>query len=223
MRVFRQAAPETLLRAVGSAGWVRSKPEQQSELFESEPFLPHGFLYAAEAITPSEEQCLLAAMPQLPFRDFQFHGYEGKRRVVSFGWRYDFDVEKAVPAPLIPSLLLDTYRAVQDSSGFVLKNLQQVLVTEYAPGAPIGWHKDKPHFGQVMGLSLASECCLRLRRLNGGTWERASIQLQPRSAYFLDGPARWEWEHSIPPVEALRYSITFRNLAGRRNHVGNIL
>ena len=93
----------------------------------------------------------------------------------------------------------------------VAEKFQQVLVTEYPPGAAIGWHKDRPMFGEVIGVSLLASCTFRLRRKQGGAWERASIQAAPRSAYLLSGPARSEWEHSIPPLDALRYSITFRN------------
>jgi alkylated DNA repair dioxygenase AlkB len=149
----------------------------------------------------------------LPFKEFQFHGFEGKRRVVSFGWRYDFSEHKALPADPIPPFLRDIREKIQASTGFVLRNLEQVLVTEYAPGAPIGWHRDRPFFGDVMGLSLVSPCTFRLRKALGkGKWQRTTLRLEPRSAYFLSGPARWEWEHSIPPVEALRFSLTFRNL-----------
>ena len=101
---------------------------------------------------------------------------------------------------------------VQTATGFPLPELAQVLATEYGPGAPIGWHKDRPVFGNVMGLSLASPCTFRLRKSDGdGKWRRVSLRLEPRSAYSLSGAARWTWEHSIPPVDALRYSITFRN------------
>jgi alkylated DNA repair dioxygenase AlkB len=93
--------------------------------------------------------------------------------------------------------------------------LQHVLVTEYSPGAAIGWHRDKAVFGDVIGISLLSPCVFRLRRKVGTTWERVSLTAEPRSAYLLRGPSRTEWEHSIPAVEALRYSITFRNLAQR--------
>ena len=44
--------------------------------------------------------------------------------------------------------------------------------------------------------------------------ERANVVAEPGSAYLLSGPARREWEHSIPALEALRYSVTFRNLRG---------
>lgn len=190
----------------------------QSSLFPRpvDPALPPGFLYCPEVICPEDERCLLNQLADLPFKEFQFHGFEGKRRVVSFGWRYDFSEHKALPAEPIPDFLLEMHRQVQAASGFALEDLAQALVTEYAPGAPIGWHKDRPFFGDVMGLSLASACNFRLRKpLDKGKWRRVSLRLEPRSAYVLQGAARWQWEHSIPPVESLRYSVTFRNLLSR--------
>jgi alkylated DNA repair dioxygenase AlkB len=135
----------------------------------------------------AEDECsLIDQIAELPFQEFQFHGFEGKRRVVSFGWRYDFSQHKALQADPVPPFLLDVYRKVQAASGFVLPRLQQVLVTEYGPGAPIGWHKDRPVFNDVMGLSLASSCTFRLRKLIAkGQWERAAINLERRSAYFF--------------------------------------
>jgi alkylated DNA repair dioxygenase AlkB len=180
------------------------------------PALPRGLLYCPDVITPEDERCLLDRIADLPFKGFQFHGFEGKRRVVSFGWSYDFSEHKALPAHPIPDFLLEIHRKVQAASGFALPDLAQVLITEYAPGAPIGWHKDRPFFNEVMGLSLASACIFRLRKpLGEGKWQRVSLRLEPRSAYLLQGVARREWEHSIPPVESLRYSVTFRNLRSR--------
>jgi alkylated DNA repair dioxygenase AlkB len=179
----------------------------------SSPAYPPGFGYCAEAVMPEEECSLVDQIAELPFQEFEFQGFKGKRRVVSFGWRYDFSQHKALPTDPVPPFLLDVHRKVQAASGFVLPRLQQVLVTEYGPGAPIGWHKDRPVFNEVMGLSLGSSCTFRFRRFVAkGNWERAAVHLERRSAYFLHGPARWQWEHSIPPVETLRYSITFRNL-----------
>jgi alkylated DNA repair dioxygenase AlkB len=178
-----------------------------------DPALPPGLLYCVDVITPEDERCLLDRIANLPFKEFQFHGFEGKRRVVSFGWCYDFGDHKALPADPIPDFLLEIHRKVQAASGFALPNLAQVLVTEYAPGAPIGWHKDRLFFDHIMGLSLASACNFRLRKsVDKGKWRRVSLRLEPRSAYLLQGAARREWEHSIPPVESLRYSVTFRNL-----------
>jgi alkylated DNA repair dioxygenase AlkB len=186
---------------------------KQPTLFDLGPShaLPEGFAYHQDVISPDEESRLLTQIALLPFKAFQFHGFEGKRRVVSFGLSYDFNSEKALPADPIPPFLSAVCRQVQAASGFLLADPQQVLVTEYAPGASIGWHKDRPVFGTVMGLSLGSACTLRLRKAVGdGTWERVSLRLEPRSAYFLAGSARWKWEHSIPPVDTLRYSVTFR-------------
>ena len=196
----------------------------QPSLFPTsvDPALPPGLLYCPDVLTRDDEGRLLARIADLPFKEFQFHGFEGKRRVVSFGWRYDFSEHKALPAEPIPDFLLELHRKVQAASGFALPDLAQVLVTEYAPGAPIGWHKDRPFFDDVMGLSLASACNFRLRTLlDDGKWQRVSLRLEPRSAYLLQGAARREWEHSIPPVESLRYSVTFRNLRSRAGTDGS--
>ena len=145
----------------------------QIALFTPSPedSLPEGFAYRPDVISAGEESRLLAEITLLPFKEFQFHGFEGKRRVVSFGWRYDFSQHKAMPAEPIPEFLRDLCHRVQRASGFALPRLEQVLVTEYAPGAPIGWHKDRPAFGNVMGLSLCSACTFRLRKSDGkGRW-----------------------------------------------------
>jgi alkylated DNA repair dioxygenase AlkB len=148
----------------------------------------------------------------LPLRAFEFRGFLGKRRVVSFGWQYDFNTMRIRRTEDIPPFLLplrDRAAALARTSG---AQLQHVLVTEYAPGAAIGWHKDKAVFAEVVGISLLAPCTFRFRRKTGGAWERASFIAEPRSAYLLQGPSRTEWEHSIPAVESLHYSITFRNL-----------
>ena len=112
----------------------------------------------------------------------------------------------------MPALLLPLRDRAAAFAGLAPAALQHVLVTEYGPGAAIGWHKDKSVFGEVIGISLVSACTFRLRRKAGATWERASLVAEPRSAYLLRGASRSEWEHSIPAVDSLRYSITFRNL-----------
>ena len=91
-----------------------------------------------------------------------------------------------------------------------------MLVTEYAPGAGIGWHKDRPEFGDVIGISLLASCVFRLRRKVSAKWQRASLIAKPRSFYLMCGAARHEWQHSIPPVDSLRYSITFRTFKGSK-------
>lgn len=181
-------------------------------LFDLAPVLPDGMRYAPALLSANEEQALLAAMAPLPFRAFEFRGYEGRRRVVSFGWRYDFrnrSVEAAEPLPPFLERLRERAAAFASLEAAAMPH---ALVTEYSPGSAIGWHRDRPEFGDVVGVSLGAPCRFRLRRRAGRGWERTSIDLPPRSAYLLRGPARSEWEHSIPPVEALRYSVTFRSL-----------
>jgi alkylated DNA repair dioxygenase AlkB len=181
------------------------------DLFESPPGVPEGFRYQREVIAREMETSLLAKFGELPFREFEFHGYTGKRRVVSYGWQYDFAEAKLRKTEDIPDFLFPVRDIAARFAGVDPTLLHHVLVTEYSPGAPIGWHRDKAVFGDVIGISLLSSCTFRLRRKVGGKWERASIIAEPRSAYLMRGPSRTEWEHSIPPVDSLRYSITLRN------------
>jgi alkylated DNA repair dioxygenase AlkB len=179
------------------------------------PRLPEGFRYEPELIGTGEEDALLAHVRELPFREFEFHGYTGKRRVVSFGWQYDFSARHLRKADDIPEYLLTLRKAAAAFARMEAEEFQHAMVTEYSPGAGIGWHRDKAVFGQVVGISLHAPCVLRLRRAAGERkWERVNVVAAPRSAYFLSGEARSVWEHSIPQVDALRYSITFRNLRG---------
>jgi alkylated DNA repair dioxygenase AlkB len=187
-------------------------PARQPDLFAPAPTLPPGFRYWNEVIPQEEERAIVEALASLDFTAFAFHGYVGRRRVVSFGWSYDFESEALRDAPPIPPSLLAMREHVATLAGLAPQTLSQALVTEYPPGATIGWHRDKPVFGEVLGISLGAPCLFRLRRRAGAAWQRASLRLEPRSAYLLQGPARTEWEHSIPPTEGLRHSVTFRTL-----------
>ncbi len=202
-----------------------SKRDRQPSLFDAadrdddvndpREGLPDGFKYQVELISPDEEGDLVRQVETLPFKDFEFHGFLGKRRVVSFGWRYDFNDRELRRADDIPPFLLSLRDRAANFAGLDASGLRHVLLTEYGPGAAIGWHRDKAVFAEVVGVSLLAPCRFRFRRKRGTKWDRAGIALEPRSAYLLAGPARTEWEHSIPAVERLRYSITFRNvLAG---------
>jgi len=184
---------------------------EQANLFEMPPLLPQGFRYQPEVVSREDEQQLLSLISALPFKDFEFHGFTGKRRVVSFGWHYDFNDRQLRKADEIPPFLLPMRQRAADFAGLPAEDFQHVLVTEYGPGGAIGWHKDKAVFGEIVGVSLASPCRFRFRRNEDGRWERAAIVAEPRSAYLLAGPSRTQWEHSISAMEQLRYSITFRN------------
>jgi alkylated DNA repair dioxygenase AlkB len=187
----------------------------QPSLFETPaslaPGTPEGFVYRPEFLSRDEEAELAAWLATLPFAAFQFRGFEGRRRVVSYGWQYDFNRSHLLKADDIPAELLPVRARAAALTGHAPDELQQVLLNEYQPGAPIGWHRDRPIFAEVVGISLLAPCIFRLRRRTATGFERASVTLEPRSAYLLSGPARSVWEHSIPPVQAHRYSITFRN------------
>jgi alkylated DNA repair dioxygenase AlkB len=187
----------------------------QLQLFESKESLPEGFQYQPEFLTKDEEKDLLAYVPDLSFKEFEFHGFLGKRRVVSFGWKYDYSAGRLRESEPIPQFIAPIREKAAAFAAIDPQTIAHVLVTEYSPGTAIGWHKDRPHFDDVIGISLASECVFRLRRKAGSSWQRRSIILAPRSVYVMRGPVRNAWEHSIPAVASLRYSITFRNLRVR--------
>jgi len=196
-----------------------SKPETvQPDLFmspaeiESQPegTLPEGFVYGAEIVPHALARDLIGRFGALPFKNFEFHGFQGNRRIVAFGWKYDYTgrgrLQESAPAP---DFLDPLKQLAADFAGLKPDDFQQALITEYAPGAGIGWHRDKPMFEDVVAFSFENPCRLRFRRKNDG-WDRASLTVAPRSAYLLRGPAREQWEHSIPTVDALRYSVTLR-------------
>ena len=187
----------------------------QTELFALAPSVPLGFAYGEELISAAEERALVAPIAALPFKPFAFHGYFGNRRVVSFGWRYDYGARALEQAPPIPSFLLPLRALAARFAGLAPDRLEHVLVTEYAAGAGIGWHRDKAEFADVIAVSLLAPCTLRFRRKSGSGWARAPQRVAPRSAYLLRGAARSEWEHSIPPLDQLRYSVTFRSLVDK--------
>ncbi len=182
------------------------------DLFPDKTRLPEGFLYRPDVLSPPEEEDLIERIRELPLKELDFHGYTARRRTISFGWHYDFARSRVEPAEDIPPWLLPLREAAADFAGLAPEELPHVLILEYSAGAPIGWHRDKAVFGDVIGVSLLSPSRFRFRRKAGSRWERAALVLAPRSAYLLRGPSRTEWEHSIPPVDELRYSVTFRSL-----------
>ncbi len=189
---------------------------KQFDFFEpidkATPDLPAGLTYQPELITVAQELSIVSHIRELPFREFQFHNFLAKRRTVSFGWHYDYSGRQLQKAEAIPEFLLPLRARAARFANLEPEAFQHVLVTEYAPGTGIGWHRDKGVFGQVVGVSLLTKCVLRFRRKENEKWQRANVPVEPRSAYHLSGPARTVWEHSILRVDELRYAITFRNL-----------
>ncbi|HEV2280625.1 MAG TPA: alpha-ketoglutarate-dependent dioxygenase AlkB [Acidobacteriaceae bacterium] len=176
---------------------------------------PRGFRYQEEIVTEEEEAALAASVAQLDLKPFEFHGYLGNRRVVSFGLDYDFARRSVEPAAEMPPFLTELLARAAAFAGCHKAAFRQVGVNEYRAGAGVGWHRDKPQFGIVVGVSILAPATMRFRNADGARWIRVSHTLQPRSIYILSGEARTEWEHSIAPVDRLRYSINFRTLADK--------
>ena len=184
----------------------------QFTLFAPSSLEPEGLRTATEFVTPAIEQELISRVAALPLQPFQFGQYEGKRRVASFGFHYDYTLRRLQEADPVPDWLGPIISRVEAFGGPATR-IAQVLCTEYDMGVGIGWHRDKPHFGRVFGLSLGSPCKFRFRRRAGDKWQRYTLDAAPRSLYMMSGASRHEWEHSIPGVEQPRYSITFRTMA----------
>jgi alkylated DNA repair dioxygenase AlkB len=182
-------------------------------LFDEPPATaPEGFAYHPAVIDEAAERLLLTHVRALEFGDVVMRGVTARRRVVQFGWRYSFDGRELSEGPAVPAHLRELQGLAGALAGVEPAELSEVLVTEYPAGATIGWHRDAPPFGIVVGVSLLSACRFRFRRTVNDRVERAETELAPRSGYVLSGAARTEWQHSIPPTPALRYSITFRTL-----------
>lgn len=177
---------------------------------------PEGLRYTVEFVSPAAELELIAHITALPLRPFQFGQYEGKRRIASFGFQYDYTLRRLQDADPIPDWLGPVIEQVEAFGGPKTR-IGQVLCTEYDTGVGIGWHRDKPHFDRVFGLSLGSACKFRFRRPIGKKWERFTLDAQPRSLYMMSGAARQVWEHSIPAVESPRYSITLRTMVEQKS------
>ena len=177
-----------------------------------------GLEYRPEFITPVEEQELIGHLGEEDLSPFKFQGWTGKRLTRTFGWRYDFDDRSFATSEPIPDWLESLRSKAAVFANIATEDFVHVLLVRYDPGSGIGWHRDRPVFETVVGISLGSPATLRFRRRRPGGFDRANVEVEPRSAYLISGPARHEWEHSIAPGETLRFSITFRTLSekGRR-------
>jgi alkylated DNA repair dioxygenase AlkB len=183
------------------------------DLFDT-PVVP-GLAMRDDVLTKAEEAALIAHIDGTHLTPFRFQQWTGKRLTYSYGWNYDFEHVRFAPAEPMPHWLLDVRGRAAAFAGLAADELVQALLIRYDPGAGIGWHKDRPVFEHVVGISLASEAVLRLRRRMDSTFERATVTLPPRSIYHLSGEVRHLWEHSIAPMEVPRWSITFRSLSDK--------
>jgi len=184
-----------------------------ADLFNTLPVA--GLHCRADFISEAEHAALVAQLEATDLRPFRFHGWTGNRKTTTFGWRYDFDDASFAPADPIPDWLHPLRVKAAAFAKVAPDDFAHVLLARYDPGAGIGWHRDRPQFDKVVGISLGSPAVMRFRQRTGDGFRRASVHLEPRSAYLLSGEVRTDWEHSIVPGTTLRFSITFRTLSER--------
>jgi alkylated DNA repair dioxygenase AlkB len=183
----------------------------QSELFAVPPVAP-GLVLVDQAVSAAEERALEAHIDAAPLAPFQFGQWEGKRLTVHYGSAYDFSRQRVAEAPPLPAWLVELRGKLAPQVGREPAAFEAALLLRYDPGAGIGWHRDRPQYDEVIGLSLSAPCVFRLRKRNGTGFERRNIELPPRSLYLLSGEVRREWEHSIVPMDVTRSSVTLRSL-----------
>jgi alkylated DNA repair dioxygenase AlkB len=180
-----------------------------SDLF-GHPDLPAGFRYVSETLSPVEEKDLVQRFKALPFKPFEFHGHLGNGGFTALVHKYIFAGQEPRADPSIPEYLRRLTEIAGQISGTPADGFEQLMVTEYAPGAGIGWHRDRPTFENIVAVSFLAPCVLRLRRKVGENWERRVARIEPRSVYLLSGAVRNSWQHSIAAMDVLRYSVTLR-------------
>jgi alkylated DNA repair protein (DNA oxidative demethylase) len=182
-----------------------------ADLFGTPPVA--GLGYRENFLSPAEERAMMARIDGTELTPFRFQQWTGKRLTHSFGWSYDFEAGRFAPTAPIPDWLEPLRDRAAAFAGLDPSDLVQVLLIRYDPGAGIGWHKDRPVFEHVIGVSLDNPATMRFRRRAGTRFERTTALLEPRSIYHLSGKVRHEWEHSIAAMAVPRRSITFRSLS----------
>jgi alkylated DNA repair dioxygenase AlkB len=186
-----------------------------STLFDLEPIFPQGFFYYPDFLREEEEAVLYEEISKLDLRNLDYHGYTALRRVISFGYDYDYGKNELKKGNDIPPAFHFLIEKVAEHLFMAGNEFSELLVTEYPPGAVINWHRDAPQFGLIAGISLLSDCIFRLRPYEKAKQTRTSVLSFPverRSLYVMKGAARWEWQHSTAPVRQIRYSITLRTM-----------
>lgn len=194
---------------------MTSIESMQTDLFsdaEAAAAIP-GLRYEQDFLTHEEEMHLIEVFKTLPLHAARYKQYEARRQVMSFGGTYDFTANKLLPGAPLDARLKPLRDRVAEWMGISASRLVQVLVAYYAPGTPLGWHRDVPDYEAIAGVSFSDEAVLKFRPYpptDNAARHNLQLEVAPRSIYLLSGPARWAWQHCVPPVKAPRWSITFR-------------
>jgi alkylated DNA repair dioxygenase AlkB len=187
----------------------------QRSFFEDElTELPIGMRFAPEFLSTREEGSLLELIGGFELKEAQYKAYTARRRVISFGGQFDYDVNRLKRGAPIPDALHPLRERVAAWLDVEPERFGQMLIAEYRPGTPLGWHRDVPDFESIVGISLHGAAVMRFRpypHVPGHATKAFQLELPPRCAYVLEGEARWGWQHSVVATKELRYSITLRS------------
>ena len=200
---------------------MKPPPPAQPDLFAAAALLllPEGMVYETGFLTREEEAHWIGFVESLPLKEMNYRGYTARRRVMSYGGKYDFSAQRLEPSSPLPAELEPLRAKAAAWLGIAPEAFTQTLVAEYREGTPLGWHRDVPDFEDVVGVSLLGEGVMRFRPYPPREPKKADVvklTVEPRSIYLLRGPARWAWQHNVAPTRELRYSITFRTSRGAR-------
>ena len=182
--------------------------------FSPAPALPDGFVYRPDVLSPAEERSARRKAARLELGAFEMRGFVARREVAYFGYAYGYDERAVKPGPPLPPFLVALRERAAALAGLAPEALVMAVVIRYPAGAGIGWHRDAPAFGTVVGLSLGAPARFQLRE-GGPGGARREVLLAPGSGYVLARAARWGWQHHVPPLRAERYAVTFRTLRER--------
>jgi alkylated DNA repair dioxygenase AlkB len=172
-----------------------------------------GFAYESEFLSRADEEALVSEIGRLPLAQAEYKGFLANRRIFSYGGRYDFSAQRLRPGKPIAPFLYPLRAQAAAWVGCSADDFTHALIAQYPPGSQLGWHRDVPEFELVVGVSLVGPCRMRFRHYPPRFREKSiALHIEPRSIYCLQEEARWDWQHSVPPVPILRYSITFRTL-----------
>jgi alkylated DNA repair dioxygenase AlkB len=197
---------------------VTGVQQQSAGLAQPRWVMPDGWRYQSEFLGLAEEAALLRSIAALPFQAARYKEWTARRRIVSFGGRYDYNRNVLEPAAPIPAFLEPLRQRAAEWAEVSTESLSHATVAEYPPDTPLGWHRDVPQFELVIGVSLGGQARMRFRPYPHEKGRRTSfaIELEPRSIYLLRGAVRWNWQHAISETKELRYSITFRSRRAAR-------
>ena len=188
---------------------MQDEPQRTSKA----PNAPTGLLYVADFLSPPEQARLVEAVGAMPLEPAQYKQFTAKRRVIHFGGRYDFSAQELLASESIPEVLLPLRERIAAAAAVAPGAFSHAMVAEYRSGTQLGWHRDVPDFEIVAGVSLVAAARMQFRPYVAAERLRKhylNLLLEPGSLYVLRDSARWSWQHRVPPVTRLRYSITFR-------------